>query len=127
MKKHLISTLLIAALVALPQLAPAAAKDPADLGGKVTAVGAGTITVSNKKKGDLTFKTDAATKYVKADGSAATAADIKVGDRVKVKAGSAADQAAEVTLQAARAKYTSPKNPSKDTGKTPDSEEKPKS
>jgi len=126
MKKHIIPTLLIAALVALPQLAPAAAKDPANFGGKVAAVGAGTITVSNKKKGDQTFKTDAATKYVNADGSAATASDIKVGERVQVIAGATADQAATVTLQAG-GKKGAPKTPAKDAGKTTPPAEKPKS
>lgn len=101
MKKHIITTLSIAALLVLPQAIFAGEKGGAvAFGGKVTAVADGTITVTNKKSGDKTFKTDAATKYAKADKTDAAAADIKVGSMVKVKAGAAPDQAATIILAA---------------------------
>ena len=66
--------------------------------GKVSTVAEGTITVSNKKKGDQTFKTTADTKITKADGTAAAASDLKVGSIVKVTPGTTPDQAAKITL-----------------------------
>ncbi len=105
MKKHIITTLSIAALLALPQAVLAGQKGgEAAFGGKVTAVSEGTITVTNKKSGDKTFKTDAATKYAKSDKTDAAAADIKVGSMVKVKAGTAPDQAASIILAVPGAK-----------------------
>jgi len=98
MKKYIITTLSIAALLVLPQAVFAGEKGEGAFGGKVTAVAEGTITVTNKKSGDKTFKTDAATKYAKSDKTDAAAADLKVGSMVKVKAGAAPDQAATIIL-----------------------------
>lgn len=102
MKKHIITTLSIAALLVLPQAVFGGEKGEkggeGPFGGKITAVAEGTITVTNKKSGDKTFKTDAATKYVKSDKTDAAATDLKVGSTVRVKAGAAPDQAATIIL-----------------------------
>jgi len=66
--------------------------------GKVTAVADGTITISNKRTGDKTFKTSSDTTYAKADGTTGAATDIKVGSMVKVTAGATPDAAASIAL-----------------------------
>jgi len=117
MKKIIITTLCAAALFTIPQSAFAGQKEKADkageAAGKVTAVGEGTITITSKKNGEQTFKTDSTTKFAKADGSAATATDIKVGARVKVAPGASPDQAAQISLHEPKAKDGAAKGDSK--------------
>ena len=98
MKKHIITALSIAALYALPQTILAGQTGEPAFAGKVSAVAEGTITVTNKKSGDKTFKTDSSTKYAKSDKTDAAAADLKVGSMVKVKAGATPDQAATIIM-----------------------------
>lgn len=105
MKKNLIrfTALLFAAALATTSFAADGAKEkkgdkPTACRGKITALADGTLTVSNKKKGDTTFKTNAETKYLKADGTAGTASDIKTGTPVAVTPGKSPDEAAKVKV-----------------------------
>lgn len=67
--------------------------------GKVSAVADGSITITNKKTGDHTFKTAPETKVVKTDGAAGALSDVKVGSLVRITAaGTAPDQAAQIQL-----------------------------
>jgi len=69
-----------------PGAAPAAnpAAEKSHFGGTLGTVdtAANTITVQNKRQGPRTFQVTDSTKILKADGSAATLADLKTGDRV---------------------------------------------
>lgn len=97
MKNKLI-TLIVSSILALS--ASIHAGEPADkpVRGKVSAVGEAEITISNKKGGDKTFKTDADTKFSKTDGSKIALSDVKVGSVVQIKAGATPDVAAKVTV-----------------------------
>jgi len=64
--------------------------------GKITAVADGTLTVSNKKLGDKTYKTDATTKVLKIDGSAGALTDLKKGALVRVTTGTDTSLATEI-------------------------------
>jgi hypothetical protein len=86
--------------------------------GKVSASADGTLTVANKKKGDQTFKTSAQTKITRADGTAGTAADLKVGSLVKVVPGTSPDQAAEIKLAEPKKKEGKPEAAKPDAPKT---------
>lgn len=67
--------------------------------GKVDAVTAdGAVTVSNRKLGDKTFKTDANTKVLKTDGTAGALADVKTGSRVRVSTGTDTSVAQQIQL-----------------------------
>lgn len=98
MKNKLVA-LIVSSLVAFSSTALHAA-DPAGgkpVRGKVSAVADGSITVSSKKGGDQTFKTDANTKFAQTDGTAITLSDIKAGTQVMIKPGAAEGIAAKVT------------------------------
>ena len=87
MKKLLSYALAVACLFAVPSMTLAKGKGAKPLAGKVTAVdaAANTITVKTKKE-DKTFKAEGATITV--DGASAKLADIKVGMKAEVTAGS---------------------------------------
>lgn len=95
MKKslHLLATLLFT--VAIASTAFAGDKPSS---GKVSAIADGSLTLANKKTGNTTFKTGSDTKVLKADGSAGSLSDIKDGAHIKVTAGSAPDQAAQIQI-----------------------------
>ncbi|PTY03099.1 hypothetical protein DB346_07550 [Verrucomicrobia bacterium LW23] len=63
--------------------------------GKASAVSETSITVSNKKDGDKTFKLDDKTKVIGAEGEALTVKDLKADMKVMVKPGATPDAAAE--------------------------------
>ena len=100
MKKSLIkvATALFAVAIATSSFAGKDGEKAKGVGGKVSAVADGTITVANKKLGDKTYKTSADTKVVKADGTAGTLSDIKSGSMIRVTAGAAPDQAASIQI-----------------------------
>lgn len=102
MKKSLIKLASFAFAIAIASSSFAAEGKPS--AGKVSAVADGSITVANKKSGDQIFKTGADTKVLKADGSAGSLSDIKSGVKVKVTAGSAPDQAAQIQIVEAKKK-----------------------
>jgi len=77
---------------------------PKPFGGKVKSVADGTIVVANPRLGEQTFKTDAATIFAKSDGTTATAADIKVGERVQIVPGAAEGQVKKVSIFVPKAK-----------------------
>lgn len=121
MKKSLIkfTALLFVVAFATTSFAADGAKEkktdrPAGSRGKVTAIADGTLTISNKKKGDTTFKTNAETKYLKADGSEGTASDIKTGTPVMVTPGKSPDQAAKVKVLAPKKKGETTEKPKKE-------------
>jgi len=72
------------AAAAATAAASAPAAETLHFGGMLSAVdtAANTITVQNKRQGPRTFQVTDSTKVTKADGSAATLADLKAGDRV---------------------------------------------
>lgn len=66
--------------------------------GKVSMVAEGSITISNKKKGETTFKTNSDTKVIKADGTAGSLSEIRSGANIRVTVGSSPDQAGTIQI-----------------------------
>lgn len=129
MKKSLIkfTAFLFVAALATTSFAAEGAKEkkgdkPAGSRGKVTAMADGTLTVSNKKAGDKTFKTNDSTKYIKADGTTGTASDIKTGTPVIVTPGESPDQAATVKVIAPKKKGETADKPKKKKAAEPAAE-----
>ena len=109
MKKHLITlaTVLIA-LAAAPASFAGKHDKEGGIAGKVSAVANGSVTITNKKEGDRILKTDASTKVTKLDGTAGALSDITAGAHVRVKAGTAPDQAAEIRIVEHKKKGAAP-------------------
>ncbi|CAN5619931.1 hypothetical protein BH09VER1_BH09VER1_13530 [soil metagenome] len=113
MKNFLIKSViaLCATVLATSSFAAKGNKKAAGYRGKVTAVADGTVTVSNKKLGDKTYKTDASTKVLKIDGTTGTVADLKTGSLVRVVTGTDADVATEIRAIEKKKKANAPAAP----------------
>lgn len=98
MKNFLLKSLiaLCATVLATSSFAGKGNKKAPGYHGKITAVADGTITVSNRKLGEKTYKTDASTKVLKLDGSAGTLSDLKTGSLVRVATGTDTGLATEI-------------------------------
>lgn len=98
MKNFLIKTViaLCTMLIATSSFAGKGNKRAPGYHGKITAVADGTITVSNKKLGEKTYKTDASTKVLKLDGSPGTLSDLKIGSLVRIATGPDTGLATEI-------------------------------